>query len=121
MTSSVLLLSVLLATLSRTQTLFDSRKSQLFFRGLGSLLLLLLPLVALHVTPDLGQKWRNYFYHIGFGLSCVLMVAKVSDWEEFWPLALIWPMLPLVYTNDNLGLWLSMITAEFLFLFAYQA
>ena len=120
MTSAALLLAVLLATLCRTQTVFESKNGYNFWRAIGSLLLLLLPLGAMYVTPDLGQKWRNYFYHVSFALSCVLMVARVSDWEKLWPLTLVWPMLHLVYTNDHLGLWLAMITAEFLLLFAYQ-
>ncbi len=120
MTASVLLLAVVMSTLSRTQTIFTSHRSLLFFRGLADFLLLSLPLAAIYVTPDLGENWRNYFYHIGFALSSVLLIAKIPNWETRWPLAVVWPMLPLIYTNDQLGLWLAMIAAEFLMLMAYH-
>lgn len=120
MTASVLLLAVVMATLSRTQTIFEGRRALIFFRGLGDLLLLLLPLAAIYVTPDMGQNWRNYFYHVGFALSSVLLIAKIPQWEGRWPLAVVWPMLPLIYTNDQLGLWLAMLAAEFLMLMAYH-
>lgn len=120
MTAGLLLLFVVLATLFRSQTIFETRKSRLVMRSLGSLVLLLLPLIAMQFTPDMGHKWRNYFYHAGFALSCVMMVARHSEWERLWSLCLVWPMLPLVYTNDHLELWLSLVTVEFLLLFAYQ-
>jgi hypothetical protein len=56
MTATVLLLAVVVATLARTQTVFVGRRSLLFFRSLGDLLLLLLPLAAIYVMPDLGQN-----------------------------------------------------------------
>ena len=121
MTTSVLLLAVVMATLSRTQTVFEGRRSLLFFRSLGDFLLLLLPLAAIYVMPDLGHNWRNYFYHISFALSAVLLVAKIPYWEKRWTLAVVWPMLPLIYTNDQLSLWLAMIAAEFLLLMAYHS
>ncbi len=120
MTAGLLLLLVVLATLFRTQTIFETRKSRLVVKSLGSLILLLLPLVAMQFNSDMGHKWRNYFYHGGFALSCVMMVSRHSEWERLWPLCLVWPMLPLVYTNDHLELWLSLVTVEFLLLFAYQ-
>jgi hypothetical protein len=120
MTASVLLLAVLLATLARTQTVFEGRKSLVFFRSFGNLLLLLLPLAAIYVMTDLGNSWRNYFFHTGFALSAVLLVAKIPEWEKRWPLAVVWPMLPLIYTDDQLSLWLAMIAAEFLLLLAYH-
>lgn len=120
MTASVLLLAVVVATLSRTQTVFTGRKSLIFFRLLADFCLLLLPLAAIYVMPDMGYQWRNYFYHISFALSSVLLVAMIPEWEKRWPLAVVWPMLPLIYTNDQLGLWLAMIAAEFLLLMGYH-
>ncbi|MFP5491775.1 MAG: hypothetical protein ACLGG0_09745 [Bacteriovoracia bacterium] len=53
-------------------------------------------------------------------LSCVILVWKFPKWENWWSIALLWTLLPLIYTHDNLGMWLAVITAEFLLLFAYQ-
>ena len=120
MTSSALVLCVVLATLIRTQTLLTGKKSKIFFSGLGSLVLLLLPLLATYITNDFGLAWRNYFYHFSLALSCVILVWKFPKWENWWSIALLWTLLPLIYTHDNLGMWLAVITAEFLLLFAYQ-
>lgn len=120
MTSSALVLCVVLATLIRTQTILTGRKSKLFFSGLGSMVLLLLPLLATYITNDFGLAWRNYFYHFSLALSCVILVWKFPKWEKWWSIALLWTLLPLIYTHDNLGMWLAVITAEFLLLFAYQ-
>jgi hypothetical protein len=121
MSASLLLLAVVFATLGRTQATFTGKRTLLISRGAGDLILLVLPLVAYYVAPDLGQSWRNMLYHIGFALSVVLMVARVEKWEKIWPLAVLWPVLPLIYTNDQVGLWLAMIAAEFLLLMVFHA
>lgn len=120
MTSSALVLCVVLATLIRTQTILSGHRAKLFFNGFGSLVLLLLPLLATYITNDFGLAWRNYFYHFSLALSCVILVWRFSNWEKWWSIALLWTLLPLIYTHDNLGMWLAVITAEFLLLFAYQ-
>jgi hypothetical protein len=120
MTSSALVLGVVLATLLRTQTLFSDAKIKLVFSGLGSIVLLILPLIAILILNDFGLAWRNYFYFISLALSYVLLVWKFQHWEEWWSLALLWTLLPLIYSNDNLGMWLALMTSEFLLILAYQ-
>ena len=119
MTASFLLLGVVLATLARTQTLLEGPRGYSLSQVLGNFFLLMLPLAAIYVTPELGEKWRHHLFHASFTLSIVLLVARVPRWESCWPLVLAWPMLPLIYTADHLGVWLAMITVEFLLLLSY--
>ncbi|MBY0516038.1 MAG: hypothetical protein K2P81_03970 [Bacteriovoracaceae bacterium] len=112
--------AILLATLLRAQTVVIGRYSRFTLSALGSLIIVLLPLVAIFIMPSLSKKWINYSYLIGFSLSVVILVIRKKNWELYWPLILIWPTLPLIYAPDNLGPWLAMIAAEFLLLFAYQ-
>lgn len=120
MTPSVMVLGLVLATLLRTQTLVEAARTRVVFAGLGSVVLLLLPLLAIWVVPDFGADWRNFAYQGSFALISVLLVWRIPNWEQLWSVPLLWALLPFIYTYDNLGMWLSLITAEFLLLFAYQ-
>lgn len=120
MTTSVMVLGIVLATLLRTQTLFEVPRAKFVFSALGAFVMLVLPLVSIWAVPDFGAAWRNYVYQISFSVTCVLLVWRIRDWENWWSVPLLWALLPFIYTYDNLGMWLSLITAEFLLLFAYQ-
>jgi hypothetical protein len=112
--------AILLATLLRSQTVVNARIPRFVLSALGSLVIILLPLIAIFVMPTMSKNWINYSYLIGFSLSVIVLVIRKQDWEIYWSLILIWPTLPLIYAPDNLGPWLAMIATEFLLLVAYQ-
>lgn len=120
MTTSAMVLCIVLATLLRTQTLVEGTRAKFALSALGGSILLLLPLLSIWVVPDFGAAWRNYAYQLSFSVTCVLLVWRIRNWEDWWSVPLLWALFPFIYTYDKLGMWLSLITAEFLLLFAYQ-
>jgi hypothetical protein len=117
--TAISLLAIVVSFVAKTQVIIKPSFLARAIQAVGSLILLSLPLLALQFNPDLGSAWKNNLYFLSFALTVLLVVTKIKDWEKMWPIIILWPLLPFVYTSDNLGLWLAMITAEFLLLMSF--
>ena len=117
---NALILLCVLAISCRSQTVFENHKMIKALKGIGTFLILLLPLGALITQTGFEVPWRNVLYIMGFSLSVLLLVIFESDWEKRWPLLLVWPVFPLMMADTALGLWISLILVEFLLFFAHQ-
>lgn len=116
---AILLLGVVVAILLRSQVVFKTQVYSQIAQVLSNLILLLLPLFAFISELELGEEWRNIFYLISYAFFSVYLFVTTRDWQKIWALILLWPILPYIYTYNNLGLWIALITAEFLLLMAF--
>jgi hypothetical protein len=116
---AILLLGVVVAILIRSQVVFKNKLYNQLTMALSNLILILLPLFALISDLELGEDWRNVFYLVSYAFFSVYVLITTKDWQKLWALILLWPILPYIYTYNNLGLWIALITAEFLLLMAF--
>ena len=86
----------------------------------SNLIMILLPFFCYLTGQELGQEWRTIFYLISYAFFSVYLLISTKDWQKLWALILLWPLLPYIYTYNNLGLWLALISAEFLLIMALQ-
>lgn len=120
MMTNILILACVVAALCHS---FRTKKiscTTTTVRSFGTLLILLLPIISLFTDAGFGENWSGIVYVLGFSLSVVLLIIFENDWEERWPLLLVWPVFPLMLTDRSLGLWISLILIEFLLFFAHQ-
>ncbi len=120
MSFNATILLYVLALSCRTAPALEDRRLGKVARGVGSLLLLLLPLLTVLLVPAWGDGWQSEAHFIGHSLTAILLVTREPDWEKWWAVGLAWTVFPLIGTAGTPGLWLALIMAEFLLFLTYH-